>query len=336
MFSLATVAKAGRVRRPYIFILPVLLGQCVDGTMPSVATPVPEQRLAIASDPVVLDTTDPDRRRVGALTLLGGWQLTSGARSFGGLSALDVDGSYVTALSDAGTVVRFRLGRFGNVSGASIRSLPEGCGRVILKTDNDTESLAHDPTRQHWWVGYEWRNAICRLDAGVQTGEAVAAPPTMNRWPKKQGAEAMVRLADGRFVVIAEGAGPGDVHPLLLFDRDPTDRAAEVTQVSYRAPAGFDPTDVAQLPDGRLLVLNRRFSVWSLFTAVLVIVDPIAARPTSIVEGRVIARFEPPVVADNYEGLSVTVEGGKPIVWIVSDDNFMAWQRTLLLKFALD
>jgi len=50
----------------------------------------------------------------------------------------------------------------------------------------------------------------------------------------------------------------------------------------------------------------------------------------------VIARFEPPVTSDNYEGLSVTIENGRPIIWIVSDDNYSLWQRTLLLKFALN
>jgi hypothetical protein len=35
------------------------------------------------------------------------------------------------------------------------------------------------------------------------------------------------------------------------------------------------------------------------------------------------------------EGVSTTVENGRTIVWLVSDDNFSPLQRTLLLKFAL-
>ena len=54
-----------------------------------------------------------------------------------------------------------------------------------------------------------------------------------------------------------------------------------------------------------------------------------------MLEGRELAHFQPPVTTDNYEALSVAEEDGRPIVWIASDDNFMGFQRTLLLKFAL-
>jgi hypothetical protein len=33
------------------------------------------------------------------------------------------------------------------------------------------------------------------------------------------------------------------------------------------------------------------------------------------------------------EGLAVTQEGGRTIVWLASDDNLLPLQRTLLLKF---
>ena len=325
------------MRRPYIFLLPVLLGQCVDGSIPGTVTPVQNQRITINSAPVTLDTSYPARRRVGALRFLGGWHLTSDARSFGGLSALDVDGNRVTALGDGGTVVRFRLGRFGNASDASIIRLPDGCGKVVRKYDNDTEALAHDGKRTNWWVAYESRNAICRTSADFTVGESVARPDAITAWPRKSGPESMTRLADGRFLVIAEDARDyGDIRPAVIFDRDPTDPAAVATTLGYRAPFGFKPTDVAQLPDGRLLVLNRRFALTSLFSAKLVLLPPLEEKPRGVLQGPTIAQLQSPVIADNFEGLSVSVENGKPIIWMISDNNFMRWQRTLLLKFALD
>jgi hypothetical protein len=36
------------------------------------------------------------------------------------------------------------------------------------------------------------------------------------------------------------------------------------------------------------------------------------------------------------EGISVAREGGRTILWIISDDNQLPIERTLLLKFALD
>jgi hypothetical protein len=40
-------------------------------------------------------------------------------------------------------------------------------------------------------------------------------------------------------------------------------------------------------------------------------------------------------LADNFEGLAITREGSRIILWIASDDNHEFFQRTLLLKFAL-
>ncbi len=325
------------MRRFFVFLFPFLLGQCVDGSMPALTMLAPDQQIEITSRPVALDTTQPDRRRVGALTLKGAWELTSPTRNFGGFSALDVDGNRITALSDAGTVVRFRFGRFGHASDASLVRVPKGCGDVLRKTDNDTESLTHDPARGHWWIGFEWRNAVCRTRGDFKIGEAALAPPAMSQWSQRQGPETMVRLRDGRFLVIAEDSlRGGSVSPVVLFDRDPTDPAAVATTFGYRPPAGFKPTDAAELPDGRILVLNRRFALWSLFTSELVLLDAIPAKPGGVLKGRRIAHFAAPVIADNFEGLSVTVENGRPMIWIISDDNFMRWQRTLLLKFALN
>lgn len=325
------------MRRPYIFLLPVLLGQCVDGSQYGVISAVPNQQITIASTPLTLDSSYPGRRRIGALRFIGGWHLTSETRSFGGLSALDVTGNQVTALGDGGTIVRFRLGRFGHASRASIARLPAGCGQVVRKSDNDTEALAHDGTRTTWWVAYEWHNSVCHVSGDFSKGMAARQPSAIANWPRKAGAESMTRLADGRFLLIAEGGrNGGDVSPAVLFDRDPTDPAAIATTLGYRAPTGFKPTDVAQLPDGRVLVLNRRFSVTSLFSANLVLLQPISANPSNVLQGKTIARFQSPTVADNFEGLSITVEDDKPIVWIISDNNFMRWQRTMLLKFSLD
>ena len=325
----------GMRRFPGLLLL-LFLVQCLGGSTPGAPSPVVSQHLTIASTPVGLDSSDPARRRLGELRYLGGWALTSDVRSFGGLSALDVDGNRVTALSDIGAVVRFRLGRFGRVSDADLQRVPSGCGPMVRKNDNDTESLAHDDMRHNWWIGMEWRNVVCRANRDFSSGQDTA-PSAIKGWRRKKGPETLLRLQDGRFLTIAEGAIDNDrIRPVVLFDRDPNDPAVKVTRLAYRSPDGFDPTDAAQLPDGRILVLNRRFALNSLFTGTLVMLDPSSLSAGDILLGRVIARFEPPVVSDNYEGLSITTENGHAIIWIVSDNNYNRWQRTLLLKFALN
>jgi len=92
---------------------------------------------------------------------------------------------------------------------------------------------------------------------------------------------------------------------------------------------------MAQLPDGRIVVLNRTLEPpLHLFRVIVSIIEPFAIKPGGHVHSRVIARFDPPLVTDNYEALAITTEHGVPIFWIMSDDNYMDFQRTYLLKFA--
>lgn len=309
----------------------------VGGPRPPTLQPLYAERIAIVSSPVTIAAGDPARRRIGALTLVGGWTLTSRSRQFGGWSAIDVAGDRVTAIGDAGSVLRFRLGRFGNVYDASIAAMPKPCGRTDDKIWRDTESLTHDPVSGDWWVGYEWRNTICRISSDFAQARAVAAPTAMQRWSRIAGPESMLRLADGRFVVIAEGDPKrAATRPLLVFDRDPTDPWARVARLRWRPPTGYDPTDIAALPDGRWLVLVRRFSPVDLFTAMLILVDPRSSTGSQVADGIVLARLAPPTIHDNFEGVSVAIERGQATVWLISDSNFLDWQSTYLLKFTID
>jgi hypothetical protein len=41
------------------------------------------------------------------------------------------------------------------------------------------------------------------------------------------------------------------------------------------------------------------------------------------------------LLADNFEGLAIERRDGQRILWVISDDNHLFFQRTLLIKFAL-
>ena len=317
------------------FLLAIILPIIIGGPRSKPLAPNYTEQLTISATPVVLDQNDPTRVRTGALTLIAGWRLASPSPQFSGWSALHVEGNRFTAIGDLGTVLRFRLGRFGHPVDAQITSLPTGCAQTDDKRTRDSESLTSDG--RSWWVGYESRHRLCRLSSDFIKGEAVYTPPDMKNWPKHSGAEAMVRLTDGRFFVFAEAARSNDgTVPLLVFAGDPTDPTTAVVKAHYRLPEGYAPTDAAQLPDGRLILLNRSFSVPRLFESVITIIDPAIVSPGRIVEGRVIARLTPPLLSDNFEGVAVTREGQRTMIWIISDDNSMTWQATYLLKFALD
>jgi hypothetical protein len=168
------------------------------------------------------------------------------------------------------------------------------------------------------------------------TFEAGVAPAAIGTWPANGGAEAMVRLRDGRFLIFSEAAELEDgVTEAVLFDGDPAEPGTRSARLAYRPPTGYQATDAAMLPDGRILILNRRFGLLHGVSAMLVVAE-LPVEEGLVIEGREVATLKAPLAVDNMEALSVAQEGGQTIVWIASDDNFSPLQRTLLMKFALE
>lgn len=298
--------------------------------------PIVPELPQIVSAPVTLDPDNPALTRVGRLVLLGGWRLDAPrSRQFGGWSALRIESDRFTMVGDYGSILRFRLTRFGRAVDARIDPIPLGCGRMAEKSERDSESLAR--ADDGWWIGFEFANRLCKVTPDFTGTRTVRVPAAMRNWRDTYGAETLLRLADGRFVAISErGKNHKAPRPVLVFSGDPADPATRVAERRFVAPTGYAPVDAAQLPDGHILVLTRRFELSRRFTTIVVLVDPAALDRDAPIAGIPIARLEPPTLHDNFEGIEVTTENGRPVVWLVSDDNFMAWQATYLLKFALD
>ncbi len=274
---------------------------------------------------VPLNPEAPDERTLGPLRYLDGWVLSSDDRRFGAISGLAVDGEQLVALSDRGTLFRFRPG------GGSVEILPlaEGPGDPSNKIDRDSEALAL--AAGNVWVGYENSNSVWRYRRGSLAAEAHAAPAEMRRWPANRGAESMARLADGRFLLIGEDEDEEGVSDAVLFRGDPAEPGTEAVRMRIDPPRGQRVTDVAMLPDGRLLLLTRGFTVWDGWTARLLLAE--LPQGGGEIATRQIAEFASPLTRDNMEAITIGAEGGRTIVWIASDDNLNSFQRTLLLKF---
>ncbi len=302
----------------------------------------PSANLSVVRVPV--DADDPSRIRVGALTFLGGVHLTSRDPAFGGYSSLAVTGDRFTMLSDGGNAVSFRMGADWRPADIGFTNLPGGPGEGWKKADRDSESMAIDPRTGTIWAGFEGANAIWRYAPGFARVEGHVAPAAMKRWDVNGGAESLVRLHDGRFLAISETTrGPRVPVPMrrgrqaLIFAGDPVADSRPALRFTYMPPNGYDPADATELPDGRLLVLNRAFDLPFVFTNILVLIDPREIREGATVTGRAIATLAPPLIHDNFEGVAATRESGATMLWLVSDDNDAALlERTLLLKFRLD
>lgn len=289
------------------------------------------------AEPVLLNSTVPGDRRLGPLRYVGGWVLTSDDRRFGSISAMHVEGNQVIAAGDRGTLLRFAVPD-GSAGRVAILPLTHGPGTLTRAVDRDTESMVVEGDRL--WLGYENSNQIWRYRLPGMSPAANASPPHLSRWPANRGAEAMVRLRDGRFLVIGEDEGEDGTSPAVLFGGDPAMRGTAASPLRVRPPKGYRITDAALLPNGRLLLLSRAFTLWDGWSAKLLTADP-PRRPGEVIQGEVIQTLEvatlaAPLTVDNMEALSVTAENGRTIVWIASDDNLNPVQSTLLMKFVAE
>lgn len=283
--------------------------------------------------PVPLSEEDPGLRNLGDLIYAGGWSIRSNHPRFGGISALHVEGRDVLSLSDSGSVLSFRLPTGGGRRRVTVQRLLEGPGRVERMVNRDTEALAvHDGFA---WIAFETRNAVWRYNLRGWRSDSGVAPSAMSGWGVNKGAEAMLRLPDGRFLVFSEAEWlPGGTSEVLLFEGDPSVAETKSVSLRYRPPSGYRITDAALLPDGRVLFLNRRLALWG-FKAKLTLGTLPKLAAGAILSGREIGHLERPLTVDNMEALSISQEGGRTMLWMASDDNFSPLQRTLLLRFEL-
>jgi len=274
--------------------------------------------------------------RTGMLRFVRGWHLTSPHSRFGGLSAVAVMAvGRFQFVADTGYWSRLTLHPDGGVAAFHIAALPTPDGRRRKKSMIDAEAMIYDPLTGKSLVAFEGTNEIWRFDRELSRVEARAAPAAMRRWSGYAGGEAMARLADGRTILFRE-APDKDMHgsEALVFAGDPAMEGPPPVRFFYDAEGKGSVSDAAALPDGRILLVHRRLGVDPVFTTIIGILDPANIGPDTLVRSREIGRVPKPL-ADNFEGAAVEVRDGRTWLWLVSDDNFNSWQRSLLLEFEL-
>lgn len=305
------------------------------------APPPAIEPLAVESVAVPFDARDAARQGEGRLRYAGGVALRSATSWFGGLSGLRCP-NRCYAVGDAGTLLSFdrverddRLVGIENVRGGMLLDRDGAAG---TKATRDAESLVLSPGGAEALVGFERTNSLWVVPLGQPEWRAkqVYTLPEMKDWPLNGGAETLVMLPGGVPLVIAEQAPDGGDQPAIAIGavQRPDGTRANLA-FRYRPPANFSPTDAVLLDDERLIILNRAFSPLTGVAMALVEVPLAEMREGATVQGREIARLRPPVSIDNMEGIDIRREGERVFIYLVSDDNFNAAQRTLLLKFEL-
>ena len=295
--------------------------------------------LALTVVPVDLDSRDPGRAAVGALEFLGGVRVSSTDPSFGGLSGLRVDptGRELLAVTDRGswftaTVTYDADGRLTGLADAELRPMMGIDDKVLLPPWSDSESIAEVDGAVY--VAFERRNRLYRYGPPqapwVVRPEWLWFPEALAEGPRNGGIEALAELADGRILAISEAMSRGEGRAAWILD------GQSAVELTIAAVDGFQPTGAAMLPNGDVLLLERRFRLLGGFAARLRRIAVSELVPGAAILGTEVATLAPPLSADNFEAVAaVPLPGGGVLVLVLSDDNFSALQRTLLLAFRL-
>ena len=303
------------------------------------ALPAGSDPIEITFTPVPLDTADPTRAFAGDLEFLGGLRLRSPDPSFGGLSGLWVDpaGATLVAVTDQGawltaTIVYSETGELAGLADAAIVPMRGIDDLPLLPPWSDAESIA--VAGDDLYVAFERQNRLYRYGPPEapwsRTPEWMPLPEEIAAGPRNGGMEAVTGLADGAVLAFAEEIRRGDGLAAWILRGD----SAETLTLS--AEGGYLPTGAATLAGGDVLLLERRFSLLGGFAARLRRIAAADIVPGAVVSGREVATFVPPLTTDNFESVAAVPQAdGGTLVFLLSDDNFSALQRTLLMLFRM-
>jgi hypothetical protein len=303
----------------------LLLGACQTS---SGAEGAPAVRASAFAFPVRSDA----QPHIGRLEFRAGFVLASSDPRFGGLSGLWLasDGARLIAASDRGTLWLAGLEHAdeGTLLGFAGWQPIEPGTAVGDPPERDLEALA--VSGEHLVIAYEGAHRLRRLplDAPERPAAALATPAPLAE-PHNVGIEALVAMADGALLAIAEGVrSPSGDHAAWLIEGDRT------AWLAYAPASGFAPTGADRLDDA-IFVLERRVSLGGL-SARVVMLDAADVRPGARLVGRELGVLQPPALSENFEGIAARrAPDGGVLLYLLSDDNFIPLMRTLLLQFAL-
>lgn len=310
------------------------------GVLLGVPASADEFPVAVSSIPIrQFDARTPVGAAYGKLTFLGGVQLRSSDPDFGGLSGLRLseDGRRFTAVSDRGSWFRGEIRYDARspiaVTGVSRQPLEGPRGLLPGRRGSDTEAL--EISGSSAWVASERVNEVLRFaldgDGRPGTGRRVTLPKDAQKAPFNQGFEALALTKGGALMMVAEKYldAQGDNRGFVAGAKTPF-------AFSVRRTEDFSPTDLARLPNGGYVLLERRYVPPISLSVRLRRLDEDDVKPGAVVDGPVLMEASFAQTIDNFEGISAhpAADGGV-VITLVSDDNFSALQRTLLMQFEL-
>ena len=284
--------------------------------------------------------------RFGSLEFLGGLEMVSSRALFGSLSAIRFrpDQKHFVVVLDTGqwltgSIERDIKGRLSGLSTVEITPMKNSAGRSFEgKGHMDAEGLAFDGDRI--LVSFEQDHRVdVYPDPGFAESRAIGTLPILI--PRKM-------LSDNRgieTITVAPASSPLKGGVVIVSERGLDSDGNRVAAIlngplkgrfSVARDGSFDITDGAFLPNGDLLLLERRFNMAEGIGMRIRRIKGGDIRPGAVVDGELLLEGNFNSQIDNMEGLDTfQAADGTTHIILVSDDNHSILQRNLMLEFRL-
>jgi hypothetical protein len=325
-----------------VLVAPALAGKPADVLERAITT-------RVTAIPITFDRDKPDREKFGELIFRGGLNLFGKSHQFGGYSgiAIDTDGTTLLAVSDAGTWMRAHL----DYDGRKLKALQDvRIGPILghngkplaneVERDSEGLALASGDTRAGTvYVSFEREHRVLLYPFTLKRfgppDRAVPLPKETRAMRPNQGIEAIALIRTGpmkgTLVAFSERLKDRNGNLKGWMIGGPSPRS-----ITLRRLGGFDITDAAGLPDGGIVILERRFRYSEGVKMRIRRVTPSELKRGALIEGEVLLEATDVLNIDNMEAIAAhRSRTGETILTLMSDDNFSPLQRTLIMQFAM-
>jgi hypothetical protein len=200
------------------------------------------------------------------------------------------------------------------------------------------EDIAFDPADPTRGVIVRERQANAMLTFAMESGQP------MGFAPKTVGADNRILRSNKGLESVAYAPPPSPAAGAIvaIAERPPRGHSNIPAWITGLGPFeivphdGFDVSSARFLPNGDLLLLERRYTPGWGIAMRLRRIDGDALAVGAALDGEYLLDAGMAYQIDNMEGLAVHQDAaGRTILTIVSDDNHSFLQRTLILQFAL-
>lgn len=316
------------------------------GLMAGIA-PAAAEPAVIKARPLKAFEVGAETVQFGRLRFVGGLELSSTNAMFGAWSSIRILpggqrflGVFDTAHWLQGRIERDAEGRLSGLADVTIDPMRDARGNPdASKWEMDAEGLAI--RGDEVLVSFERNHRIdaYSLSALPQSIPHRSVPLIIPRRSLRSngGLEAIAVAPDntplaGSTIIVSEKSVDDDGNLLAAIVEGRIKGAFTV-----RKQDGFDVTDAAFLPNGDLMLLERRFTWASGVAMRLRLIAAADIRPRAVVDGVELLRADTRFQIDNMEGMDIfQAEDGLTHLILVSDDNHSILQRTVMLEFVLD